>query len=192
MPPKKSRSGPLTDGEREAIRAWIAAGAPVPGGVGVPVPPAQREQGAAEESGLVRAAAYLGRFHVLVIHFPIALLIAGAGAEVWGVLGRRVPMEVVRFCVAIGAAGAVVAAGLGWLHAMDEWGLAWSARWTHRWLGTAAGVVAAGVLVLSERDARRRVRSGAGRAAIVLGALLVGVAAHFGGIMTHGASYFVP
>jgi hypothetical protein len=65
-----------------------------------------------------RLLRWLGKFHILVAHFPIALIIAAALGEL-GCLWRRVrgPGSAIRFGVLCGAAGAAAAAALGWLHA---------------------------------------------------------------------------
>jgi hypothetical protein len=43
--------------------------------------------------------AWLGKFHVLVVHFPIALLIVAASGELWSLYrGIRHPLSAVRFC----------------------------------------------------------------------------------------------
>jgi hypothetical protein len=98
----------------------------------------------------------------------------------------------VQFCVLGGAVGAVAAAVLGWLHA-DWGGYGAEAPRTlalHRWVGTAAAVWAAGLAVLAEVDSRRGVRSRRVRLLLFAGALLVGVAGHLGGILTHGEDFF--
>ena len=47
----------------------------------------------------------LGRFHVVFVHFPIALLACAALGETWSLLRReRAPMAAVRFCLWLGAA----------------------------------------------------------------------------------------
>src|SRR6266478_3446735 len=72
----------------------------------------------APQSMMTRLFAWFGRFHVLVIHFPIALLAAAALAEAieaWR--GSWIPSPVVRFCVFLGAGSALAAVALGWLHA---------------------------------------------------------------------------
>jgi len=46
------------------------------------------------------------------------------------------------------------------------------------------------VAVSSELDARRGVRSWGTRALLLAGALLVGVTAHFGGLLVHGRGFF--
>src|SRR5262249_27360905 len=119
MPPEDSPAGPLTPAQKETIRAWIAAGAP--SGVrdedSTVSPPGTPPSSATPLTGTLRR---LGQFHVILVHFPIALLIAAAAGEVWSVLrGRTTSAPAVHFCVVAGAASAVAAAGLGWL---DAWG----------------------------------------------------------------------
>jgi hypothetical protein len=136
---------------------------------------------------------WLGKWHILVIHFPIALLTAAAAAEAWSAWRRlRTPWPPVRFCVLLGAAGAVAAAALGWLHA-DVGGAGHAARQLlalHRWLGTAAAALSLGVVALSEWDVRCGKRSWLFRAALWAGAVLVGAAAHLGGSLVHGEDFF--
>jgi mono/diheme cytochrome c family protein len=198
MPPPESPAPPPTAAEKELIRNWIAAGAPSE----APAPPPQQtvassqtpaEEAPAPPSFSRRLLRWLGRFHILVIHFPIALLMAAAVAEAWRCWRRRwLPWSAVRFCVLLGAAGAVCAAALGWLHA-DVGGYGHSSPsllTLHRWLGTTAAAWSLGVALLSEWDTHRGRRSWAFRAALVIGAALVGVTAHFGGGMVHGEDFF--
>jgi mono/diheme cytochrome c family protein/uncharacterized membrane protein len=205
MPAKGAKAGPLNAQEKEIIRAWIAAGAPVP--KSSPAPPssarAPEEPTAnvipppapAPQSLMTRLFAWFGRFHVLVIHFPIALLAAAALAEAiaaWQ--GSRIPSPVVRFCVFLGASSALAAVALGWLHA-DLGGFGTpspSILAVHRWLGTIGGLGATAIAVLSERDSRRGRRSTPFRLALWTGAGVVAAAAHFGGLMVHGNNFFDP
>jgi hypothetical protein len=199
MPPSGSPSGPLTAKEKETIRAWIAAGAPAGGSPSARAtsPPTTRpEHGDAgpppAPRAVGRALRWLGKFHLLLLHFPIALLAAAAAGEVWcGWRGARAPSPAVRFCLCLGAAAAVFAAALGWLHALDGHG-AGSPRLLalHRWLGTAGGLWAVAAAVLSERDARRGVRSWGVRVIVLGGALLVAQTGHFGGLLAHGEGFF--
>jgi uncharacterized membrane protein len=134
----------------------------------------------------------LGRLHVILVHFPIALLIAAAAGEAWSACrGRTAPAPAVHFCVVLGAAGAVIAAALGWLDAWNGAGVAMPATLgLHRWLGTATAGWAIVTAAISARDERRCIRSGWFRAALVLAAILVGVTGHFGGVLVFGADYF--
>jgi uncharacterized membrane protein len=142
-----------------------------------------------------RLVALIGRFHVLVVHFPIALLLVAALAEAWGLLRRSIAIPPsVRLCLTLGAVAAPVAAGLGWVHALDGFPGALSSPTSitglHRWIGTAVGVIAPVVSLLSELDVRRGRRSLSVRWAILALALAVGAAGHFGGLLTHGPGYF--
>jgi mono/diheme cytochrome c family protein/uncharacterized membrane protein len=186
MPPPDSPTGPLTASEKETIRAWIAAGAPAD----APAPPPREATAPPEPPAVGRALRWLGKFHLLVVHFPIALLTAALLGELWTMLKEwRVPSAAVRFCVGLGAVGAVAAVGLGWLFALgrhDSSGL----LALHRWFGTTAGAWAVVLAVCSELDARRGVRRWWTRVLLLAGAVLVGVAAHFGGLMVHGRGVY--
>jgi mono/diheme cytochrome c family protein len=198
MPAKSAKAGPLNAQEKEIIRAWIAAGAPVPKSSPVPPSPANAPQEStdtltvppapAPQSLMTRLFAWFGRFHVLVIHFPIALLAAAAIAA-WRC--SWTPSPVVRFCVLLGAASAMVAVGLGWLHAdVGGFGGASNILAVHRWLGTFAGLGAAALAVVSERENRRSQRSVSFRIALWTAACVIAATAHFGGLMVHGNSFF--
>jgi uncharacterized membrane protein len=138
------------------------------------------------------ALEWVGRFHVLTVHFPIALICAGALAEGWFMVRRQSNVSpTVRYCLVVGAAGAAVAAALGWPHAMlGGFGdnasatLAW-----HRWLGTATAAVAIVTAGVGERDARRGSRSRFFRVLVFGLALMVTVTAHLGGMLTHGDDF---
>lgn len=212
MPPDDAKSGPLTNAERAAIYDWIRLGAVAPSKT-PPVIASVEPSGASGRSDgervepkassapkrtptiIDKAVLLLGRFHVLVIHFPIGLLVTAAALEVWAMLRKHAaPVATVRTMLWFGAAGAIAAAGLGWLHALDGFpgpmSNPLSTMGLHRWLGTLAGLVAPLVAIIAERDAIRGARSNAVRVMIILAALLCGVAAHFGGLLTYGKDYF--
>jgi len=189
MPPADSPSGPLTAEQKELIRAWIAAGAPAEA-----APPERQDHEQSPEdmeSAVKRTLGRLGPLHILVIHFPIALLIAAVAAELWSAWqGDRTPAPAVRFCVLLGAASAVVAAALGWLHAAHGHGATMPHVLTlHAWSGTLAAAWAVGTALFSEWDERRRVRSLRFRAWLIVGSMLVAIASHFGGTLVHGADF---
>jgi uncharacterized membrane protein/mono/diheme cytochrome c family protein len=200
MPPAEAEAGTLSAEEKEVIRAWIEAGAPTDTSLqfltAAPPTAAALDRATTEarnRSLWVRTLRMLGKLHVLVIHFPIALLVAAAVAEMWS-MWRKVamPSPVVRFCVLLGAAGAVQAMALGWLHA-DFAGSGAGTPQTlalHRWIGTAAGIWAVGIFIMSEREARRGIRTLFFRVVLLVGALLVGAAAHLGGTLVYGEHFF--
>ncbi len=194
MPPPNSPSGPLTVRQKEVVRAWIAGGAPAEDSATVrdsPGLPSQEEAHNPSAPPVVwRALLWLGKLHLLLVHFPIALLIAAGLGELWSVwTGRRAPSVGVRFCLGFAAAFAVPAVLLGWLFALGGRGSAGLLD-LHRWVGTAAGVLAVAIAASSEEDARRGVRSWSTRVLLLAGVLLTAVAAHFGGVMVHGKDFY--
>jgi mono/diheme cytochrome c family protein len=101
MPPEEAKAGPLTNEQKEIIHAWIEAGAPsTPSEQGSPSSAnqaAERESAPAAGRHLLD---WLGNFHVVVVHFPIALLLAAVVGELWFAYQRvRQPAPAVRFCV---------------------------------------------------------------------------------------------
>lgn len=200
MPPKGAKAGSLTAEQKSVIRAWIEWGAPSG-------PAAQTSDAiaSATDTGtgvttegadlpfLEHLLAWLGKFHVLVVHFPIALLVVAASGELWSLYrGIRYPLSAVRFCVLFAAAGGTAGTIFGWLHAAFSGYAASSSQALalHRWTGTTAGALAVCVAVLSEMDARRGMRSTLFRIVLFLAALLVSIAGHLGGTLVYGDRYF--
>jgi len=191
MPPPEAKEGPLALEELALVRWWIEAGAPLPPaappsagdaleadpGPGVAPPGAGPE-------GTGRALRWLGRWHVLVVHFPIGLLLAAALAEL--LAGRaedRAGLRAAgRYCLWLGAASAAVAAALGWLHARHaanrDWVLA-----LHQGLGWATAAVSLAAALSGERGARWF------RALLFVTAGLVAAAGYFGGALVHGLGH---
>lgn len=170
---------------------WIAAQTGA-GGEAVPAPEVEAPAPPVPPSPLAQTLRRIGRFHPLLVHFPVALFLAAALAEGLYALRRR-PAYVpcVRFCLALGAAGALAGALLGWAAAFersfpDE---LVEIAFRHRWLGTITATGGALVWALS----RRASAPGASRVALRLGllvlALLVAVTAHLGGELAWGPGF---
>jgi uncharacterized membrane protein len=141
----------------------------------------------------MRFLGWLGRFHILVIHFPIALLTAAALTEVAGLVrGHHFPSAFVRMAILLGAGSAIVAVPLGWLHAAAG-GFAGATGGTlvlHRWLGSVTGLWSVGLLLASELDSCRGERSVLFRILLWTGAVLTIATAHYGGLLVHGDQFF--
>lgn len=145
----------------------------------------------AEEASLSqRLWIFVGVFHPMVVHFPIALLTLAAMVELArGMKLVSVSRDVTWVCLLLGAATAIVAAVLGWANAtyMSET----TTLATHRWIGisvTALAVVLAGVTTWQ----RYRMQLTPGRlylAAILLLAGGVGFTGHQGGKLVYGEDY---
>jgi len=138
--------------------------------------------------------AFIARLHPLLIHFPIALVIAAALAEVAGITTADERWRTVAVAnVRAGAVFALLATLAGWRLALaPEMEGSPLLEW-HRWLGTiAAGVTLAAALA----TASVRVRSALGvrmyRIALFAAGTLVAVTGHFGGLLVWGANFLRP
>ncbi len=99
---------------------------------------------------------FVGRLHPAAVHFPIALLIAAALAEILLILRPGLGLATtVRFLTYGGAAGATIAAALGWFaggfRLTDRSQLL---QW-HRWNGTAIALLSLAAAFLLARAGRR-------------------------------------
>jgi uncharacterized membrane protein len=137
---------------------------------------------------------FLGRLHPLLIHFPIALVIAAALAggaaivtadESW----RTVGVGNVR----AGAVFALLATVAGWRLALaPEMEVSPLLEW-HRWLGTvAAGAALAAALATGGVRRRSAVGVQICRIALFAAGTLVAVTGHFGGLLVWGANFLRP
>jgi len=145
-----------------------------------------------DAEGAAKLIAWLGNFHPPSVHFPIAMLLGAALAELlamWTHDERYA--QAGRFCLWTGGLAAVAAAALGWCFAGFEIGADdWILR-THRWLGTATAVWAVVLLALaSSRSQRSPARRSAYRVALFLGAFLVAATGFFGGALVHGIDHY--
>ena len=204
MPPQKKSADPklppLEDGEKETVKEWIEAGAPVgqtkPYVAPVPATP-KPPKGFWEK--LVR---WLGNFHPLAAHTPIAVLMAAAISEMLYFKYQSSALTgASRFCAVLGAMGAVATAGLGWLmyYGSGSYKAGQELLETHKWVGTIAGVASIPIAILGEWGARRAHRAHrawhgwsrwAFRFLVFAIAGLVGFTAHLGGVSHWGEEFF--
>ena len=145
--------------------------------------------------GLGRLVRFAGKFHPLVVHFPIALVIAAALAEILAFVTKsQVLRGSARFMIVFGAVCAAVAALLGWAAgAFSNYpeGFSWALS-LHRWLGTSVGLLVIIIAVLCELSYRResRVMGLAYRALLFLAAILVGLTGYWGGVLVYGLGHY--
>jgi len=196
MPPPDSPHGPLTTAEKEIVRAWITAGAPdakpqrlaTPGAIAVPAPSPPASVAVPTTK---RAIPWVGKFHLLALHLPIALMLAAGVGEIVSAWRSRVPSPAVQFCLMLAAIAIIPTVVLGWLHAAAGNGVGSSQLLlVHRWLGTVAGVWVIGTALCAVRDAHRGLRGRCVRVALAIGITLVVATAHYGGLMAYGRDYF--
>jgi plastocyanin len=130
---------------------------------------------------------WIGHFHPALTAFPIALLLAAALAELLRLWRGTAWLDgASRWCVIVGAVAAIITAPLGWAFALSHGSS--KLLEIHRWLGTAAGVGAVVILILSEM-ARRPRRGGfliAFRIVLFVAVPLVIATGFIGGAMIYG------
>jgi len=140
------------------------------------------------ETGFGRFLVWLGKLHPAAVHFPIALLLAAAVAEILSMRYRPDFFQnAARFSLWFGALGALGAAALGWFYGgfrlVDEENL----LTVHRWNGTGLTALALLTLWLNERRIRRdTAQKSLYRTALFVTALLVGLNGFLGGLMVYG------
>ena len=213
MPPPDAPHGPLSDAEKSIVRDWIASGdgldvrtelslessrhgqldrvepsirsrAVVVGEESVEATPAQTHS-------VRRDLRWFGRFHLLAIHFPIALMIAAVVGELQA--ARRwssACSPAVGFCVRLAAMTALPTAALGWLFAAAGNGAGSPLLNVHRWLGSATAVWIIVVAVCCHLDERRGERSRLFQMLLAAGVLFTAVTAHVGASLVHGTDFF--
>jgi len=137
---------------------------------------------------------YFGKFHPLLVHFPIALVFAAAAGELVVIVTRRQAWHTVAVAnIRAGAAMGVVTAITGWLFASSPLVDASPSLEWHRWVGMAGAAAAIGAALLSWRlHVPSRHSAFVYRFALFVTALLVAIAGHLGGTLVWGASFFQP
>ncbi len=182
MPPPEDDGPRPTAADIDVLRRWIQAGAE-PGAhnaATASAPPPPRPRGPAR---------LIGQFHPLCVHFPVALLITAALAEMIALVrGSRIYAACGRYCLVLGTAGAIAAGLTGWLWAASEGYTATS----HRWLGIATCLVSISTCLFM-RSAGARAATGRDRwtyrIALLATLVLVVLAGHYGGRITYGPDH---
>jgi uncharacterized membrane protein len=138
---------------------------------------------------------WIGRFHPLVLHFPIVLLLLALVFEAarLPVLRRLLPRPdaaTVTVILAWGAAGCTLAGGCGWLLAQSG-GYEKELLDHHLWAGAATAVGAN--LALIFRLASSHIGTGTlnavSNATLTITCGVMAVAGHYGASLTHGETY---
>jgi uncharacterized membrane protein len=137
-----------------------------------------------------------GRFHIVVLHFPIAIIAVAALLILWSLLRRSGDSETRHVCpglwlVGIAALSAVVAATTGWVFAGAEYADLKGTLNLHRWLGVASAALVA-VAYIAGLVALKGSSNRASRlymALVLIAAPLVGFTGHVGGGLVHGKNF---
>lgn len=154
------------------------------------------ETGHGQSEGPGRLVRFLGKFHPLAVHFPIALVLATLAAETLGVLTRQsLFSDAARFSIVLASLSALATAGLGWAAGASAHypGDLAGTLGLHRWLGTGTGVLVVVTAILSEIARRQKGNKGTRVAywvILVSASLGVGVTGHLGATLIYGFDYF--
>jgi uncharacterized membrane protein len=199
MPGEDANVPPLTKDEKEIVRRWIELGAPEPDASTTSDHSAASTLAGVEQKPRMpfwkQALRYVGRFHPVSTHFPVALMLVAVFAEGLAWWTRRESwLQTVRFLVLLAALGAIAAVVLGWINAWFTsytGQLAGVLRW-HRWLGTTTAVWAllcAGLVMMNDCKEGTKDRQRF-RGALLLGAALVGISGFLGSALIYGLDHY--
>jgi uncharacterized membrane protein len=133
---------------------------------------------------------FLGRFHVLVLHLPIGIILALFVLEYLSRKERYRYLEAASpYLWSATAISAVVTVVLGFMH-FAEGSFTGPSGDQHRFYGTVVAVVAAGVALLRVSSFAPSYKPLFFPASLVL-LVLVSITGHYGGNLTHGSTYLV-
>lgn len=130
---------------------------------------------------------FLGRFHLLVLHLPIGIILVAIVVEIAS--GRRTlgrPETAGSFLWAAAAVTAIVTATLGYLHYL-EGGFAGASARIHMIAGTSVAVLTTLAWLLRMWMTSLYARARYGIAFVLV--ILVFVTGHYGGNLTHGPTF---
>jgi uncharacterized membrane protein len=126
-----------------------------------------------------------GRLHVVIVHFPIALLLVAGVMELWRLVRRRAePSPAARMCLGLGAIAAVIAVAAGLVLKTSEG--SHEGLIVHQWFGISTAVVAVLLAIVYRWKPSPSWRVGLGAFAC---AILVSITGYFGGEMSYGKGY---
>ncbi|HEY7672569.1 MAG TPA: c-type cytochrome domain-containing protein [Gammaproteobacteria bacterium] len=133
---------------------------------------------------------FLGRFHVLVLHLPIGIIVALCALEIAARKEKYRSLAAASpFLWSAAAVTAIVTAVLGYLH-FAEGGFEGPSANLHRIFGTALAVIVSIVAILRSSALAASYRPFYLPAAILM-LVLASITGHYGGNLTHGSSYLV-
>lgn len=127
---------------------------------------------------------FIGKFHPLFVHLPIGFLLL-LGALEW--LARKPQWKELatanRVILLLAIPVSIASVVCGWLLA-ESGGYDANALFWHRWLGTGIAVAAVVLWILRQRGGMT-----AYRRSLFVTLILLAVASHFGGSLTHGSDF---
>jgi len=148
------------------------------------------------ESSIIQ---YMGRFHPVLVHFPIALAIISVLAEIlFIILKSSFFRNAARFSILFAAIFSIPAVLVGWATGLNatypeiygDTGVMLLSL--HKWIGTLASIFIIASSFFSEVAWRTKQPSWTliYRISLVISAALVSLAGHFAGLMIYGQNHF--
>ncbi len=187
-PPNAKQSRRLTEAEAEQVRLWIATLDQPPESAALPF----SQSADASDPAPIPWWAWLGRLHIVLVHFPVALILAAWLMDMMGWVRRNdLYRAMCRLTLFLGLTGLVLTTATG-LIAGEYHG--YSGELLRRHWNSGLLTLATGVILILASVASRRLAERSRRVifsvALTLTAVLVGLTAHYGGLLVHGADYF--
>jgi uncharacterized membrane protein len=133
----------------------------------------------------------IGKLHPLLVHFPIALVLAAAGAEIGAIATQRASWRALALAnLRIGAVMGAFTLIAGWVLATAPFVEATPSLALHRWTGVAAVAATIGAALASKRSHVQSRRSRVVyRGALFGAAVLVAIAGHLGAALVWGPDF---
>ena len=133
---------------------------------------------------------FLGRFHVLVLHLPIGMIVALFVLEYLSRKDRYRYLEAASpYLWGATAISALVTVLLGFMH-YSEGSFTGASGEQHRFFGTITAVIATGIAFLRVSNFASSYKPLFFPASLVL-LVLVSITGHYGGNLTHGSTFLV-
>jgi uncharacterized membrane protein len=133
---------------------------------------------------------FFGRFHVLVLHIPLGIIVALLVLELLARKEKYRYLEAASpFLWVAAAVSAILTVALGYMH-FAEGAFDGPSAAQHRTFGTALAIILAVIAVLRASPFAKSYQP-VFLPASVLMVLLASITGHFGGNMTHGSTYLV-
>lgn len=198
MPGEDADVPPLTPDELKVVAHWVMIGAPGALPPDFATNPTTAEAPAAPAptaSFFKRFLVWIGKFHPASTHFPVALLMTAAFAEIFIWVLRKPEWNVlVQFLVVLGALSAIPTATLGWMASFPTKAGS-ETEWVydiHRILGTvvAGWGLGCAVMVCLPACKEGTLFRKWFRAALVLGGAMVALTGFLGGKLSFGLDHY--
>ncbi len=130
---------------------------------------------------------FIGRFHPLLVHLPIGLLLLAAIFQYFARKPKYKKLDnAIAFTLAVGAVFAILSSVSGWLLA-NRGAYIERSLFLHRWLGIGVAILA--TLCWLIKTNRLKTGKGLFNGLVIFMILAIFATGHFGGNMTHGDDY---